>query len=166
MLEMECSGNRTQRPRVHSLASAAADMHLIPCAVACLLFLLPSAATADARFVWTGTVPAAGMGVLTNPNVSPGESWTLEFEISSALPDSNPSNSAIGIYLDPSLTATISFSGGYSAHVGTPPGMTAEVWRGIGHALATSSVSGSCARGSGNPTRPFPPTPFRPMEPM
>jgi hypothetical protein len=107
-----------------------------------LPFLQDACVENRVRFEWSGVVPSAGSGVLTNPNVSPGESWTLTYTLLSSLPDSNPGNSSIGVYIDPVITPTISFSGGYSIPVGGPPGISAETLLGIGHALSANSVSG------------------------
>ncbi|MCP5042169.1 MAG: hypothetical protein GY944_14165 [bacterium] len=77
----------------------------------------------------------AGVGTQTNSNVAPGETWTLTYTMSQTLPISDPSNPAIGIYNDPRINPTISFSDAYSAPVSSVPGMTSRSANGIVYVL-------------------------------
>ncbi len=79
--------------------------------VGIVLLLGSGAEAAQVQLAWSGTVPLPGVGslTLTNPNVSPGETWTLTYEM-----DDTPPAYPV---TDPALTATIVFSGGYSTPV-------------------------------------------------
>ena len=116
----------------------------VPCTIVGVWLLLGSAAeAAQVQFVWSGTVPLAGVGVLTltNPNVSPGETWTLTYELDNTIPDSDPSLSGVS-YTDPALTPTIAFSGGYSTPVSTAPGIAFQVLNGTLSFIDTQDLAG------------------------
>ena len=94
-------------------------------------------------FEWSGVVPVGDLDVLTNPNISTGESWTLTYIFNTSLADLSGKFGQIEFYIDPTITPTISFSGGYSTPVGGAPGIRVEAWDGmLSNAIVTRSVSG------------------------
>jgi hypothetical protein len=86
--------------------------------VGILIAFCSAAEAADVLFEWSGVLPLEGFQTFTNPNVSPGESWEFSYVFDDTTPlDENH------LWRDSSLTATITFSGGYSAPLSIDPGI-------------------------------------------
>jgi hypothetical protein len=109
--------------------------------VVSMLITSPVAATPVA-VSWFGEIPSGAN--VTNPSVAVGETWEISYLIDNATPD-NDADPNTGKYVDGALTATISFSGGYSSPVSANPGITMGVIDGALTDIVNTSAVGFSA---------------------